>query len=315
MNNDKEKLKLVYIVGTGRSGSTLLTTALGQISEIFSAGEMEYISDLDIHSQLCGCGKQFLDCEFWSTINFEGKKGLQNLPLKKFEQLRNRFEKLGNIPRFLVDGHSSFYDDLVVYEDLLEKLLFSIAKRASVNIIVDSSKVLPRLFILNRLKNVEIVVIHLIRDPRAVAYSWTKHYIRPEVVTRIEFMHRYNPIRTAIRWLYKNFLLNISSKRFDNYFRLFYEDFVASPKKALNSVLLFLERTDIDIGFIAGDVLLKQKINHTLSGNPLRFDPGNIIIMKDNKWRREMKFLNKFSVSLVTWSLEFFYYIKRKNNQ
>ena len=65
-------VQVLYIAGTGRSGSTLLAGILGQVDGIFNAGEVRYIWDRGLlANRLCGCGRQFRDCPVWDEILVE----------------------------------------------------------------------------------------------------------------------------------------------------------------------------------------------------------------------------------------------------
>jgi hypothetical protein len=64
----------IYIVGRGRSGSTLLELMLGGHSDITAMGELEKLSlqyardDKAKYPGLCSCGVRPTECEFWSKI-------------------------------------------------------------------------------------------------------------------------------------------------------------------------------------------------------------------------------------------------------
>ena len=62
-------ITLLYIAGTGRSGSTLLNNLLGQIPGFTAVGELYSIWDRGLlERQLCGCGEPLPDCPLWSTV-------------------------------------------------------------------------------------------------------------------------------------------------------------------------------------------------------------------------------------------------------
>ena len=66
---DDSKIKVIYIAGEGRSGSTLLERMLGQINDIVSVGELRFFwNQGSVGSQLCGCEKPLNECEFWSEV-------------------------------------------------------------------------------------------------------------------------------------------------------------------------------------------------------------------------------------------------------
>src|SRR4051794_15439538 len=75
-----ETIKVLYIGGYGRSGSTLLVQLLGQIEGFHSVGEMWNIwQQCFTENQLCGCGKPFHECPFWSAVVEEAFGGFERL--------------------------------------------------------------------------------------------------------------------------------------------------------------------------------------------------------------------------------------------
>lgn len=62
-------MKVIYIVGMGRSGSTLVDILLDSHSRIRSLGGVRRLARY-ARDQSCACGaSSFLDCEFWSDVN------------------------------------------------------------------------------------------------------------------------------------------------------------------------------------------------------------------------------------------------------
>ena len=60
---------VIYIAGSGRSGSTLLERTLGALPGWVNIGEAidipRKVAPLD---ELCGCGEAFSACPFWSRV-------------------------------------------------------------------------------------------------------------------------------------------------------------------------------------------------------------------------------------------------------
>lgn len=55
-----EKIKVLYLAGWSRSGSTILSNILGEINGFFSTGEITYIWQRGlIINKLCGCDLPF----------------------------------------------------------------------------------------------------------------------------------------------------------------------------------------------------------------------------------------------------------------
>ena len=60
---------MVYIAGSGRSGSTILDNILGQIGGWASAGELRFLWERGVlGDRLCGCGERFSVCPFWTQV-------------------------------------------------------------------------------------------------------------------------------------------------------------------------------------------------------------------------------------------------------
>ena len=72
----EEPVKLIYVLGWGHSGSTLLGLALGSADNVVSVGEIvffDYYRDRRPHPKvlrefLCTCGVSFDRCPFWCSV-------------------------------------------------------------------------------------------------------------------------------------------------------------------------------------------------------------------------------------------------------
>lgn len=61
------QVKVLYSVGKGRSGSTLLDAVLGHLDGFFAAGEVFDLLEMGlIWGYLCGCSRPVPDCGMWS---------------------------------------------------------------------------------------------------------------------------------------------------------------------------------------------------------------------------------------------------------
>ena len=60
---------VLYIAGTGRSGSTVLANILGEVDGVFAAGEVRYLWQRGLkEGRLCGCGLPVRECPVWSKV-------------------------------------------------------------------------------------------------------------------------------------------------------------------------------------------------------------------------------------------------------
>ena len=67
--NSQNPIKILYIAGWGRSGTTFLDNIFGQLDDFFSVGEIRFIWDRNfIEDRSCGCGQLFSSCSVWKSI-------------------------------------------------------------------------------------------------------------------------------------------------------------------------------------------------------------------------------------------------------
>ena len=74
--------------------------------------------------------------------------------------------------------------DLERYTDVLSRLYRGIGEVAGARVVIDASKHASTAFLLRRVPGIDLRVVHLVRDSRGVAYSWTKEVKKPEVTGR-----------------------------------------------------------------------------------------------------------------------------------
>jgi len=293
-----KKIKVIYIAGEGRSGSTLLERILGQHPQIFAAGELKHIWERSfIENQLCSCGKPFNDCPVWQGI------------VESFLEKRNRLEPQSVIEAFkktsrirhyifgknLKNCYSEFIND--IYTDLYRSILENTKKE----FVIDASKHPVFAHILAQNKKIVLYVIHLIRDVRGVAYSWTKKRERPEITHRKEYMPRYSVVRTALSWSIVNKIASdLKVYPTLKYIRIFYEELVSNPKETLEKIY---KRLEVDLNFndlFLDDRTIVLKTNHTVSGNPFRFKVGKIKLSPDIEWKSKLPFYKKILVNFLS---------------
>ena len=196
-------LKVLYICGSGRSGSTIVGDVLGELDGFFHAGQLRTLWGRSwVGEHLCGCGLPALECAFWSSVfdrALAGGPGPQLDPME-FDRLREQAVRFRYLPRMLRRSrrHEPLLEPLRTYADAAERLYLAIAEASGARIVVDSSKRPADAALLRSLPNVEPFFLQLVRDPRAVAYSWQRH--KPSPGSRSEEMRRLSPWTSTKYW-------------------------------------------------------------------------------------------------------------------
>jgi hypothetical protein len=298
-----ERVKVLYVVGLGRSGSTILSNSLGQIGGYFSAGELNFIWRHNvIENRLCGCGCPFRECPVWTRVMDEAFGGMDGVDPREMMRLQSSGTRTRHIPLMLTARGDR------VLEERLEKLLINyrrlyeaIGSVTGSRVIVDSSKEPAHGYAMSLVPGVDFRVVHLIRDPRAAAYSWLKRKPQPDS-EEIEHMHRQNPAMSSALWDAWNASAEALWRRTpEKYLRLRYEDFVADPRKSLQRILGLLEVTaDLPL---ASEREVRLGVSHTVSGNPNRFETGAVELRPDREWTDKMEPRHRALVTALTYPL------------
>ena len=61
-------VNVVYIAGSGRTGSTLITQVLGEAPNWFAGGQIRDFSKSHKRDSQCTCGQLISACDFWGEI-------------------------------------------------------------------------------------------------------------------------------------------------------------------------------------------------------------------------------------------------------
>lgn len=298
-------INVLYIAGAGRSGSTLLERILGQLEGSVAVGELRHLWREEPEGQRCGCGELLTRCEFWAAVLGRANIRADASGFRDIRQLQREVDRIRHVPRILYPAlaGSDFKRRHAEYTSLLRDMYTAIQEMTSAKVIVDSSKDISTLYLLSHLNDVRVRVLHMIRDSRAVAYSWTREKERLYVVDRVTYMPRYSPQRSAGDWLYRNILTEMARARTAGYQRVLYEQLVVNPLETVQGIAGFMGLPEVDLGFITDSELQFTKFSHTIAGNPMRFEAGTVQLRFDSAWQKELGRADKAAVTALTWPL------------
>jgi hypothetical protein len=288
--------KIVFIGGYGRSGSTLLDRVLGHCSEsFFSGGEIRHIWREGYgENRLCGCGRPFRDCEFWTSVSRRAFGGMYELNVSRLLETKDRVDRWWLIPKLASRSPGlRFAADLGGYQHHLRRLYDGIIDESGCDVIIDSTKDPSHGFVLSTMADVELHVVHLVRDSRAVAHSWLRQKYNPGSGSD---MNRYSLLKTGLEWNAINTLVSGLRRRATGYTVVHYEDLVADPRTHLARVL----DTIGESGELPVDGRLDLEEDHTVAGNPIRFRRGETQLRLDDEWREAMPPASKLAMTSLT---------------
>lgn len=297
---------VLVVVGSGRSGSTLLERALGEVPGVAALGEVVHIWERGVRGdELCACSRRFSDCPFWSEVGEQAFGGWRSLDVDQLIRDRSAVVRTRHVSRLLLGRPSGPWDES--RERLLghfSGVLRAAAAVAGAGLVVDSSK-LPAYAALLLRGDVDLRCLEVVRDPRGVASSMRKQVPRPEVTERVDLMYRTGVAQSALWWssyeVVSRMLAVCGSAPF---LRVRYEDFVADPRGAVSQVLEFAGVTTQPAALchVDEDRLLLGP-NHQVAGNPVRFRTGEVTLRADEAWRTDLSSRDQRVVSVLTAGL------------
>jgi hypothetical protein len=294
------RTKLLYIAGHWRSGSTLLDRLLGHAEGFTSVGELVLLWKHGVQDNApCSCGASFTECDFWRTV-LRGAGGVDQLAF--YEQLRSdmacihsRLKQRLTTPWKRVPDH----EPAPALADGLPKLYRAIATACNSDVVVDSSKTVSYALLLHRLPDIDLHLLHIVRDSRAVAYSRQRRKSLFPAHDAVQYMGRAGPLSSATKWLVRNTGVEYIKGRGVKHLLVRYEDLAVSPRQTLDRIGDFLGVGIEGLQFMT-DNSVRLTPGHLVSGNPMRFTHGTIAIRPDSEWRKNMRLLEKLMVTAIT---------------
>jgi hypothetical protein len=293
-------VKVLYVAGSGRSGSTILDRILGQLDGFFSAGELCNLWARGLLARRrCGCGMPVPDCPVWGAVLAEAFGGPDQVDAGRLAAATQRQLHVRSVPRMLLGRAQGAAG--AEYQAALTRLYRAVARQTGCRVIVDSSKSPVYAGLVAAIPGVEVSVVHLVRDPRATAWSFLRKKRLPDFGDD-RLMQRQHPAVSARRWSLWQAVTELLWRRPGRYLRLRYEDFVADPQAAVRAVVELTGETPAAWPF-TGPATVRLGATHSVSGNPNRFGTGEVELRADEEWRRAMRVADRAMVTALTWPL------------
>lgn len=293
---------VVYIAGSGRSGSTILERVLGEMPGFANVGELIDLSRRSRDNERCGCGLPFTSCPFWLGVGKRAFGGWDNGSLAELGRLQTRVARQRHLPRLLAlpAAGSGFRAEVSAYGTCHMKLYSAIATEAGAEYVVDSTKWPVQALALAR-AGLDLRVIHLVRDARGVAHSLGKGVSRPHSLGGAELMWHNPPAGAAARWAAFQAQAELLRGCGLRVVRMSYEDFVCEPRRTVEEALaaLGLPHGPAELAHIHGTRVVLGK-SHGLSGNPSRFrDEGETALRPQDAWHQQMPGSDRVIVTAI----------------
>lgn len=258
--NALEKIKIIAIVGTDRSGSTLLDKIISSNDEIFSVGEANHFFHYYTKNLPCACGKPILDCDFWRKIL--GR--LIGTPFKPEMMSVLRWRKrVMTLTEMIIMGRHHFIQKYKRYLQTYALLMRAVQAETGAGLIVDSSKDMTRVYLLYLSGLFQVYPIYITREVEDYAVSAKTKY-----QMQLDPDRKTGEKKALLRWIFRNAETSLLLRRgFPDYVQIGYKKLATDPS---NVMKLISKKWDIPLVYERDRV--RQARYHFLGGNFMKFN-------------------------------------------
>lgn len=298
-----DAVPVLFVMGKGRSGSTILDNILGQVPGMTSTGELVRLWEWGLRDGvLCGCGRDVLSCPVWSQVLADA------FGIRSRTADADRIDAIRRDYRAVLRWHEAArlfgrrgpgrWRELERLTRTMGALYRTLREVTGASVVVDSSKTPLNPAALGLVDGVAGAVVHLVRDPRAVAFSWQRTKAWTD---RQGIMPRHGYLHTSASWTLRNLTAEMIQGRWpaERTTRLRYEDFTAAPRATIARLVELVGLPTDQLPFSDERTALLST-THTVGGNPNRMSRGAIAVRADDEWVQRLDGRSRRIVSLLT---------------
>lgn len=291
-----KRARVLYVAGQGRTGSTVLGRTLGGLPDVTFVGELSFFWRRYANRELCTCGQPLPDCSFWSEVLIAAFGAMTRSQAHEFAEMESRV-----LRRQVLSGRRTADRDHQIRAMRDERALLygAIAEVARTTWIVDTGKELAYGSMMARLDGLDFAAIHIVRDPRGVAFSWQKR-VRSD--SEPGELARRSASNSAAHWLLQNLAIQlVLQRRSSAYMRVRYEDFVTSLPEVVLAISTATGMTIPSREELANHLAVGPAELHLVAGNPgVRARGGDSMpLTLDEEWRANLPPVQRWIVTAI----------------
>jgi hypothetical protein len=273
-------VEIDFVLAPAFHGATLLALLLSNHPSIVDPGD----TNPPRPGVWCSCGKKLPDCSFWAAV-------LEKAPPRRVSSGK----MFPTVPDFTTKEHlnvrlaagismATIHTPLKVWSVRRERFdeyvavwteFWEAAKLASgAQFAVDGEKSVTKFLVFRSVRDLDVRMIHLTRDPRAFAHSVNRHRsekgLPPKTTSAI-----------GASWIdgHKNILRAARGLNDRQYLKVRYEDLATDPTTTMKHILAF-------IGAEESDVLERQRDSHVFGNRMASSFTGEIQL--DTAWESQL---------------------------
>ena len=294
---------IVAVCGSAASGAVPLARSLVGTPGLFLVGDVRKMWSRGAReNRLCACGRPFLECSFWKEVGDEAFGGWSRLDADRLDTLSAKIHSSGSSVRLLSRIQEQAF---VEYGNYVNRLVDSVVALTGARSIVCYAKNAFEGFVLGRLADAPVRWVHVVRDPREVAWLWT--------IGTVEMKpNQWLPRTTAgiVRgWCRYNLIPPVLSRLGEiAYMRVRFEDFARDPQRTIARVQGFVrpgerpsaasieDHSLIVLDRVTGPCRLVE-LEHREQNGSAGWFPA------DRRWQQELPPTARAAISLATFPM------------
>ena len=282
----QQKIPYLYITGQGFSGSTLLSFLLNTHPEMTTVGEVGPAKGVNTLKYVCSCGTPMRDCQFFveleKQVNHLGSSfslldWKTKFQLSQFRLLNQllvgslRSKPLEQIRDKLVPFYPGFQREVEEISQRAVHLAQAALMIRNKTVFVDALKDPMRIKFLKDIEQIDLKIVHLVKDVRASVASVIKRMKTQNIAGAAHYWRRSNTkADQARRFVAPN-----------RWLLLRYTDLCADPQGSIDRIadLMGIKRAPLPEDF--------YRVEHHIIGNQMRKKSSNII-KEDLAWKEKL---------------------------
>lgn len=279
----------VFVAGAGRSGTTLLGVLAARATGGFNCGELRTLWTRLERGGSCECGAGLADCAIWSEVAARVRRTfgrqLDQATVNLADPRSRRRSATFHIP-----------DPTALDVAIRAETERAIEAMTGAAVLVDTSKDSFSLKAAAQRQR-RLVVIHLVRDPRGVAFS--RGRAKPLPAQAGVTIPRTPAWRTSLGWMRDHYFIERLARSFRqqgvelSYSQLHYERLADDPEAALAVVLDGLGADGLEVDGLGAD-----RRGHGVIGNSALYENKPVVV--DRRWEQDMSRRDRLVTTALT---------------
>ena len=283
-----DKLRVVYVAGSGHTGSTLLAMLLNAHPQLVSVGETSIKPKIrrrgDGATQKCSCGALIVECAFWQEVFQRVSEAGHDFSAHTWN---NDYRSAHPLVHRVLSRDSSHKpirwlqhwsaDHLPIYSHRVHQtdrvnvaFIRAVLDTAKADVFVDTSKHVLRMARLMTLPDLDVKTITLVRDVRGYAASAKRRGL-----SIVDAASSWRKDQEAIQHVTRH----LAPER---KFLLRYEDLCVAPEEMLRRLYAFCGVREIE------PITSLASTDHHVIGNSMRFQSA-IRPRLDETWKSRLE--------------------------